>query len=302
VSADDSVRPRARGALLGLAVGDALGASVEFSPPGTFEPVTTMRGGGPFGLAPGAFTDDTSMALCLAESLIACGGHDAEDQLRRYVDWYRRGHNSSTGECFDIGGTTRLALERFEATGRTDVADPSELAAGNGSLMRLAPVALWASDAIEAAELGAASSATTHAAPQAIDACRMYAVLIHEAVRGAAHEQLFDQRRWGDAGLHPAVAAIAAGSYTQRQPPQIRATGYVVDTLEAALWAISTTDSFADAVLRAVNLGEDSDTVGAVTGQLAGAIYGRLAIPPEWRETLVDGDRIDGLAISLAEA
>jgi ADP-ribosylglycohydrolase len=163
-------------------------------------------------------------------------------------------------------------------------------------------VALWAADTLEAAELGAASSKTTHAAPQAVDACRMYAMLIHEAVRGATRAWLLGRDRWLDTALHPAVAAVAAGSYTQREPPQIRATGYVVDTLEAALWAISTTDSFADAVLRAVNLGEDADTVGAVAGQLAGAIYGRLAIPPEWRETLVDGDRIDELAIDLAQA
>jgi ADP-ribosyl-[dinitrogen reductase] hydrolase len=258
-----------------------------------------MRGGGTFRLPPGAFTDDTSMAICLAESLVACDGHDAADQLRRYVDWYRKGHNSSTGVCFDIGGTTRLALERFEATGRIDVADPAESAAGNGSLMRLAPAALFAASREEAATLGAASSATTHAAPQSIDACRLFAILLHDAVAGAPPEQVLDLDRLPTGDVHPAVAEVVAGSYLEREPPEIRATGYVVRTLEAALWAVSTTDSFSEAVLRAVNLGEDADTVGAVAGQLAGALYGEQAIPEAWRSLLFEAERIGALADAL---
>ena len=125
----EALRDRYRGALLGLAVGDALGAAIEFSAPGTFEPVTGMRGGGPFGLKAGYWTDDTSMALCLAESLIECHGFDPVDQLTRYVGWYRTGHLSSTGEFFDIGIATQEALRRFERTGEpycgsTSVTDP----------------------------------------------------------------------------------------------------------------------------------------------------------------------------------
>jgi ADP-ribosylglycohydrolase len=258
-----------------------------------------MRGGGAFRLPPGAFTDDTSMAICLAESLVACDGHDAADQLRRYVDWYRNGHNSSTGVCFDIGGTTRLALERFEATGRIDVADPSESAAGNGSLMRLAPAALFAASRAEAATLGAASSATTHAAPQAIDACRLFAILLHDAVAGVPPEQVLDPERLPTGDVHPAVGEVVAGSYLEREPPEIRASGYVVRTFEAALWAVSRSDSFSDAVLRAVNLGEDADTVGAVAGQLAGALYGEHAIPEAWRSQLFEAERIAALADAL---
>lgn len=106
-----------RGSLLGLAVGDALGTTLEFEHPGSFTPITDMVGGGPFGLKPGQWTDDTSMALRLAESLIECRGCDPVDQLRRYCRWYREGNLSSTGSCFDIGNTTRAALQRFEQTG-----------------------------------------------------------------------------------------------------------------------------------------------------------------------------------------
>jgi ADP-ribosyl-[dinitrogen reductase] hydrolase len=110
-------RDRYRGALLGLAAGDALGTTLEFKPPGSFEPIEDMVGGGPFGLRAGQWTDDTSMALCLAESLVERGGFDPTDQMRRYVRWWREGVWSSTGSCFDIGVTTRSALRRFEETG-----------------------------------------------------------------------------------------------------------------------------------------------------------------------------------------
>jgi len=133
---------RYRGALLGLAAGDALGTTVEFRSPGTFEPLTDIIGGGPFGLEPGQWTDDTSLALCLAESLVEGDGFDPQDQLRRYVRWYRHGYLSSTGECFDIGHTTREALHRFERTGEPFCGPTASHTAGNGSLMRLAPVPL----------------------------------------------------------------------------------------------------------------------------------------------------------------
>src|SRR5215218_10319831 len=142
---------RFRGCLLGLAVGDAVGTTVEFSPPGTFEPVTDMVGGGPFSLPAGSWTDDTSMALCLAESLLESGGFDAVDQLERYVRWWKQGYRSSTGTCFDIGRATRLALQRFRKTGEPYPGDADADAAGNGPLMKLAPIpmayALRASDA-----------------------------------------------------------------------------------------------------------------------------------------------------------
>ena len=137
---DISTRDRFRGCLLGLATGDALGTALEFKQPGAFEPIDDMVGKGPFGLKPGQWTDDTSMALCLAASLIETGGFDPLDQMQRYVRWFREGYMSSTGECFDIGNTTHDALSHFERFGDPFAGSTNPNAAGNGSLMRLAPV------------------------------------------------------------------------------------------------------------------------------------------------------------------
>lgn len=287
---------RFHGALLGLAVGDALGATLEFQRPGTFRPVTDMLGGGPFGLEPGQWTDDTSMALCLAESLLECGGFDAADQMRRYVRWWTEGYWSSIGRCFDIGNTTRQALAEFQRTGEPLSGPTSEHSAGNGSLMRLAPVPLFFSESGDPIRWAAESSRTTHGARAAVDACRYLASLILDALRGRTKEELLDPgfgARFRDAeALHPEVAAVAAGSFLQKSPPAIRGTGYVVDCLEAALWAFATTDDFASGALAAVNLGDDADTTGAVYGQIAGAYYGASAIPEHWRARITRRDDI----------
>jgi ADP-ribosylglycohydrolase len=173
------------GALLGLAGGDALGTTVEFKEPGSFEPVRTIVGGGPFRLEPGRWTDDTSMALCLAESLIECRGFDPSDQMARYLRWYRQGYLSSTGRFFDIGNTVRAALERYERTGEPFAGSTDPGTAGNGSLMRLAPVVIYhARWPRQAVELAGESSRTTHGAPAAVDACQFFAALLLGAVYG----------------------------------------------------------------------------------------------------------------------
>lgn len=296
---------RVRGAFIGLAVGDALGTTLEFAPPGSFDPIRDMQGGGPFGLPPGAWTDDTAMAACLAESLIETGGFDPADQLRRYLRWYRTGHWSSTGSCFDIGGTTRAALEAFEVTGDPASGRSEPYAAGNGSLMRLAPVPIvHARDPHEAVRLSGESSRTTHALPECVDACRYCGALLVGAVRGEPKQRLIATRYEPLAGLwdeplHAAVDEVAAGSFARKQPPEIRGGGYVVKSLEAALWAFATTDDFRGAVLAAANLGDDADTTAAITGQIAGAHYGLAAIPAAWRERLALADRLAVLADGL---
>ena len=301
-------RERYRGCLLGLAVGDALGTTLEFCRPGSFTPITDMVGGGPFHLKPGQWTDDTSMALCLASSLTERGGFDARDQMERYVRWWREGYWSSTGHRFDIGNTTSAALGRFQRTGDPFAGSTDPHAAGNGSLMRLAPVPLFfADDAVAAIEQAAASSRTTHATPTAVDACRYFAGLLVGAVQGATKEELLTADYcpvpglWAKQPLHPEVAAVAGGSFKQRNPPQIRGTGYVVQSLEAALWAFHGTDNFRDGCLRAVNLGDDADTTGAIYGQLAGAFYGEAALPEQWLERLTLRDAIATLAEKLME-
>ena len=300
-----SMESRYSGALLGLAVGDALGTTLEFSTPGTFDPITDMLGGGPFNLKPGEWTDDTSMALCLAESILETGGFDPVDQMQRYVRWRDEGHLSSTGECFDIGVATSRALDGFTQWGEPYAGSIDPKTAGNGSLMRLAPIPMrWRTDLAETAHYAALSSRTTHAAPEAIDACRYYAVLIALALDGVSKDQLLKSNLgylevFQKNPLSTAIAQIAAGSYRELKPPEIRGSGYVVHTLEAALWALATTDDFRSGLLKVVNLGEDSDTTGAVYGQLAGAIYGINEIVPKWRERLALRELIERFAFGL---
>ena len=300
------LRARYRGSLLGLAAGDALGTTVEFAPRGTFQPIEDMVGGGPFGLEPGQWTDDTSLALCLADSLLRRNGHDPVDQLRTYVRWYRDGYLSSTGRCFDIGTTTRIALERFERTGEPYPGPTDERSAGNGSIMRLAPVPMfYRSDPVMAVEIAAESSRTTHGAPAAVDGCRYFSLLLVRALSGARKDDLFrndDSGAFAGRPLVPEVARVAATRPRELSEDAIRGTGYVVQSLEAALWAFDTTDDFSAGALLAVNLGDDADTTGAVYGQLAGALYGEQAIPEAWRARLTMRRLIEETADRLLDA
>ena len=300
------LRSRARGSLLGLAVGDALGTTLEFRRPGSFTPISDMVGGGPFKLEPGEWTDDTSMALCLAESIVASQGFDPHDQMRRYLRWYRDGHFSVKGYCFDIGGTTRDALQRFERTGEPFSGSTDPSSAGNGCIMRLAPVPVaFARDPVQAIRLAGESARTTHGAAACVDACRYLAGLILGALSNTPKSELLAPLYspladgWHTDPLAPEVAAVAAGSFKVKAPPQIRGSGYVVDSLEAALWAFATTDTFAAGALAAVNLGDDADTTGAVYGQLAGAFYGKAGIPEAWLERLAMRAQIEELADEL---
>lgn len=321
-----------RGALLGLAAGDAVGTTLEFTKPGSFEPITDMVGGGPFNLQPGEWTDDTSMTLCLAASLVEKEMFDPIDQLERYWRWYREGYMSSTGRCFDIGNTVRRALTTFKETGEPYCGSINPNTAGNGSIMRLAPVPLfYAKDPALAIEKSGESSRTTHGAPAAVDACRYLGGLLVGAVQGVDKATLLSARYspvpgyWEDHPLMPDIDEVAAGSFKVRQPPnftptdpdgqavkgmlstllpaslrakdwQIQGSGYVVKSLEAALWAFYRSESFEEGCLLAVNLGDDADTTGAVYGQLAGAFYGEAGIPETWRAKIAKRTVIERLA------
>lgn len=294
---------RAVGALLGLATGDAVGTTLEFKAPGTFEPIIDLVGGGPFGLRPGQWTDDTSMALCLAESILDTGQMDLADQMRRYVRWHREGYLSSTGRCFDIGSTTSRQLARFERTGEPVDPHVDDDAAANGSLMRLAPVAIrWHADPGEAAEQAAASSRPTHAAARPVDACRLLGALTAALIAGTPADEVLAPGFWRWGALHPAIAALAEGAWRGKEPPAIRGTGYCVDALEAALWAVAGATDLRDAVLRAANLGDDADTTAAIAGQLAGARWGASSIPARWRAEVTFAARITELATGLFRA
>ena len=310
-----TIKERYRGCLFGLAVGDAVGITLEFQSPGSFQPIDDMVGGGPFDLAPGQWTDDTSMALCLAESMIETREFNPLDQMARYDRWYRYGHLSSTGRCFDIGNTIREALQRFEITGNPFSGSTQPFTAGNGSLMRLAPVPLYYRLAPQQAiEKSAASSMTTHAAEEAIDACRFFGGLLVAALQGVSKEDLLIPfyspvpKGWNGKPLAPRIAEVAAGSFKVKNPPEIAGTGYVVKAIEAALWAFYRSASFREGCLLAANLGDDADTTAAIYGQLAGAYYGYLDIPEEWRsrivlnKTILDfADRLYQLSLSVNE-
>ncbi|RRD04595.1 ADP-ribosylglycohydrolase family protein [Arachnia propionica] len=293
---------RILGCLLGLAAGDALGTTVEFQPRGSFPEVTDIVGGGVFDLEAGQWTDDTSMTLCLATSLVEMGGHDPRDQLERFRRWYRDGYLSSTGSCFDIGNQTVAALLDFEATGEPYRPYAGEGSAGNGSLMRVAPLVLayWR-DPATAIRLSGDHSRTTHPARACVESCEAFGELLAAAVAGASKPELFAlAMARAEQVTTPRLAEILAGSFRGRDRDAISSSGHVLDSLEAALWAFDATDDFASAVRLAVNLGDDADTVGAICGALAGAFHGSSGIPERWRNRLHDAQLIEKLGLALA--
>jgi ADP-ribosyl-[dinitrogen reductase] hydrolase len=305
-------RDRERGMLLGLAIGDALGAAVEFKTPGSFAPVTGFRAGGPHGLNPGEWTDDTSMALALADS-IAESGWDLNDQAEKYLEWFQTGKYSVNGRLFDIGTTTLAAISRFKHSGDARTSgDRSAHSSGNGSIMRLAPVPIrysymYPQGVDDLVERAVESSLPTHASPQCLSSCAYFCLLLCGLVNGESRECVLDadweplERARAILSLHPEVAEVASGSFKRSQPPQIQGSGYVVKSLEAALWAFHDAADFREAVLRAVNLGNDADTTGAVCGQLAGAFWGEQGIPTEWLEGLAGRDLIETALHGLLE-
>jgi len=282
-----------------LAAGDAVGTTLEFKPRGSFEPLTDMVGGGPFDLEPGQWTDDTSMALCLAESLIRCDAFDPRDQMNRYANWYQHGYWSSTGACFDIGVATRGAIHTYLVTGEPLAGNTDPDSAGNGSIMRLAPVVLRFAGMPELQTMAVLSSRTTHAAGECLDACRLLAVALERALAGCDKTEVLDLAAIEVSSQR--LRDIAAGGYRSAKRDQIRGTGYVVDSLEAALWCFHQHDTFAGAVLEAANLGDDADTTAAVVGQLAGAFYGEAGIPAAWLARVHRGDEIAALADRLLQ-
>jgi ADP-ribosyl-[dinitrogen reductase] hydrolase len=299
---------RRRGTLIGLAVGDALGAAVEFKSPGSFAPVTGYRNGGPHRLEAGEWTDDTSMALALADS-IATAGWDLNDQAERYVQWMKQGMYSVNGRCFDIGITTSAALHRFmENKDATRSGSRGESASGNGSIMRLAPVPIRYADLYpnkveEISRFAAESSLPTHASEQCVSACRYLATVLAALIHGEDRDEVLSpdwnplQQLNAIKALHPLIQEIAQGSFRQKQPPAIQGSGWVVKSLEASLWAFHVAETFEEAVLKAVNLGDDADTTGAICGQLAGAYWGESNISDGLRSGLA---RMDMLESALA--
>ena len=291
-----SKEDRFQGCLLGLAVGDAVGTTLEFLSPGTFEPITDMVGGGPFELEPGQWTDDTSMALCLAHSLVFKQGFDAKDQMNRYCNWWQWGYMSSTGDCFDIGATVSTALKRYLDTQNPFSGSVDPFSSGNGSLMRLAPIPMWFSDSHEdAVKFSGESSRTTHGSEECIDTCRYFGGILYQALNGGDKDELLTGSIYSPST--PAIRAIANGEYLHKD--KVKGSGYVVESLEAAMWCFAKTENYRDAILLAANLGDDADTTAAICGQISGAFYGTEGIPSMWLERLCMSEEIKELGQKL---
>ncbi|MEJ5979221.1 ADP-ribosylglycohydrolase family protein [Novosphingobium sp. PS1R-30] len=291
------IEDRALGAMLGLAVGDAVGTTLEFKARDQAPRLVDMVGGGPFRLKPGQWTDDTSMALALMDSLLAYPDLDEADLMNRFVDWHENGAYSCTGQCFDIGITTRNALARWKETGDPFAGSTNPRTAGNGSLMRLAPVAVryW-NDLAMLRDVAARQSRTTHGAPQAVDACVGFAEVLANAIAGRPRSKVV---QLSAEPCSRTISTIIGGSWRGMPRDQVASSGYVAHSLEAALWCVGRTGNFAQAVLLAANLGDDADTTAAITGQLAGALYGATAIPAEWKALLAEDVEIEAATKQL---
>ena len=296
---------RARGALVGLAVGDALGTTNEFQPTGSFEPITDMVGGGVFDLEPGQWTDDTSMALCLADSLLAQGRYDSFDVMERYDRWRKDGYRSSTGTCFDIGNQVMRSLWDFEVNQRVPRTAQRTTSAGNGAIMRLAPVVIAGFEHREIREIVATaglSARETHYSVEAEAATEVFAALLVGALLGWAPEHIINVG-WASTGpaFDEVAARVISTDPAERAAWEKNTSGYIVNGLRLAVHGLLDFGSFDEAVLAIANMGGDADTNAAIYGQLGGAYFGVEAIPASWRSTLYQGEELDALARGLVD-
>ncbi len=290
----DPMLDRSIGALLGLAIGDALGAPFEGLERDSYSRVSDYASGGVYGTEPGAWTDDTAMAICLAESLLARGGVDEHDLLERFLRWYRAGENSADGFAIGISEKTRAILESFGRSGQIDAAAEVENS-GNGAIMRLAPVAIYFREsAVDARRAAMRQARVTHTAGAALEAAGLFAELLVVGMRTGDPDMVLSA---AVRVTHPDLAGIS--DHPRKRREEISSAPRAVDTLEAALWCLHRGGDLEGAVVEAVNLGGDTDTLGAVAGQLAGAIFGASAIPQRWLDTLLPRARLAELARRL---
>ena len=273
-------RNRVKGMLWGLVVGDCLGSPIQFSGKDSHPWITEMVPCPVFRLPPGYWTDDSSMAMCVMDSFVRKGGYDLADIGGTFVRWLREGYLSSMdGQAFDVGGATWSSCDRIASGSLVNGTEDSQ---GNGSIMRFAPSYLIARK-LGRAEVMHGVSDLTHASKRVREVVDRFAGILDEHMSGKR--------------------TTAKSAYNTRE--EVNNSGWAVSTLEAALWALETTDNFEDGMIAAINLGGDSDTIGAVYGQLAGAMYGMSAIPRRWIESVKDWRKVDALVgnfiVRLAE-
>jgi ADP-ribosylglycohydrolase len=309
LAAARGLRERFLGALLGLAVGDAVAAATQYKRPGRFDPIGDMLGGGPFDLPRGAWSDDTAMALCLAESLLEREGFDARDQVARYRRWQQHGHLSATGHALGITAGTARALGRSQWRRQpfSGSHDPDALAPE--SLSRVAPAVLYFfGDRTAAVEAAGEAARATSQAPAVLTACRALAAALHAALSGEPKKVILARaaalleapEAAGVIAAATRLAATAVGVPADGAAnPGRRGGATARSALAAALDAFARTDNLRDAVLAAANLGGNSDVMAGACGALAGAHYTASAVPTLWRNSLMKKDLLEGFADRL---
>jgi ADP-ribosyl-[dinitrogen reductase] hydrolase len=294
---------------LGLAIGDALGVPVEFTSRGYLKnnPVISMRGSGTWNQPAGTWSDDSSLAFCLAESLTK--GYDINDIGKLFVKWMKEGYWGAHGKVFDIGGTTRFALQRiFDGEDPLYSGDFDEDSNGNGSLMRVIPSSLYFhnTNSENLIERMREISGITHRHFRSVLSCfifsKLAALLFQGFEKMDAYSKTIDEVESFIAtqDFNPTEVnlfkRILSGSIVKEPEERIYSSGYVLHTLEASIWCFLNTNTYREAVLKAVNLGEDTDTTGCVTGALAGLYYGINEIPEEWKSVIASKDDIIALS------
>ncbi len=298
--------------MIGHAVGDALGVPVEFCERDelTEDPVTDMRGYGTYLVPAGAWSDDTSLSLAALDSLLI-GKVDLDAVMANFCDWYYEDAYTPLGETFDVGNTCAVAIENYFIQKMTvdECGLSHERSNGNGSLMRIHPFSLMLYFNKEAGALSDeiidGASALTHAHERSKLACRIYTQILHFLLDSPSKESVITalntaKQKYAESPEVAHFARLLDDDFPRLSIDGIKSSGYVVDTLEAAVWCLLTTDSYRDCVLKAVNLGDDTDTVAAIAGGLAGALYGYDAIPKEWLNTLIGRNYIEDLCEKAA--
>lgn len=261
---------RLRSAVYGIAIGDALGLPVQFLPRDSYPEVTEMIKGSELPWPAGTWSDDTSLTLATVDSLLTCEGVDIPDMRARFEDWLENGTYTPDGQVFDQGFTTVHALTQGHGC-------TNEQSNGNGSLMRILPLAFVKNLSDEQI---AQVSGITHAHPLSVEACTVYIHAAQLILDGFSLTEALET-----ASLSSEIFSYLA-DISSRKRNEIRSTGYVKDSLEASFWCLLTTDNFRDALIRAVNLGDDTDTIGAITGGMAGLAYGMESVPDSWMNAL----------------
>lgn len=275
------------GSLFGLCVGDALGAPVEFKAKGTYPHISTYLPGGEFNLKAGQWTDDTSLALCIVDSINKKNEFDINHQAEQFINWWKNGYLSSTGFCFDIGNTTKASLQNILDShnplgGRVD--NP----ATNGAIMRLAPVPIYFYQNLNKTyHYSKLNTLITHGAEESIEASLLLSYIIHMALQGKSKNEILRFHHF-EPKLYTKIALIKNGNFKSIDENILDGKGLAYNTLLSAVYAFYHFDNFIDGLIFCVNLGDDTDTVGAVYGQMAGSLYGQSSIPNYYLENLYD--------------